>query len=219
MYARTALRMYVAAACAALVIGGFPLTTAAAAPPAPVYLTSITVDPEDAGGTTTNAPGAWSTNTADPLCQVAVHDNDGRLLNQPVGASDIGEISIPLKPGQVVLRLIGEGVFPANPYYGAVLFFNGSVEPPMAVYSSNGGSETWVQPAGNNIMWGANGSTFFGPAPGARVANIGDYQLSIASWAINALGSGVDQYSCGGSGPNGLPDMVATLVLKVTRKK
>jgi len=59
-----------------------------------VSLTSITLDPEDSAGTTTNAPGAWSTNTADPLSQVGVM-SDRVFLNQGSESGTLGEISIP----------------------------------------------------------------------------------------------------------------------------
>ena len=57
-----------------------------AAKPTPtnVFLTSITLDPEDTTGQTTDAPGAWSTNTGDPLSQVGVRSK-GNFLNQPMG--------------------------------------------------------------------------------------------------------------------------------------
>ena len=52
-------------------------------------LTSITLDPEDYTGTTTNAPGAWSTNLADPLSQIGVFSEEGILLNQAPSVASI----------------------------------------------------------------------------------------------------------------------------------
>jgi len=47
------------------------------------------------------------------------------LLNNPIPGIGLGEISIPLRMGITSLELRGNGVFPYNPYYGAVLFFDG----------------------------------------------------------------------------------------------
>jgi hypothetical protein len=210
----------VTAAVAICVLATAPLAPAAGAPPADLRLTSITVDPEGPDGATTNAPGAWSTNTGDPLCQVGVWDQHG-LLNSPVGTNDLGEISVPLKPGKIKLQLIGNGIFPANPYYGAVLFFEGQATPPqIAVYNANGGTGAFqVQAAGTQIMGGANGGLFFDVAPGTSVYTANGFQVSVEKFEINASDSTTDHVSCGGTGANSTPDMVATLDLKVRPAK
>ena len=131
-----------------------------------VSLSSITLDPEDSTGTTTNAPGAWSTNTADPLSQVGVM-SDGVFLNQGSESGTLGEISVPLKPGINAFTLFGNGTFPGNAFYGAVLFFDGVPTPPqIATYNANGSLSSFlVQPAGTTIMGGTNGGLFFDQAP------------------------------------------------------
>jgi len=62
-----------------LVVG----SVSAAKPSHNVFLTSITLDPEDVNGRTTDAPGAWTTNTGDQLYQVGVWSK-GVFLNQPI---------------------------------------------------------------------------------------------------------------------------------------
>lgn len=208
-------------ASAAALLGLAPLTPASgatAAPPVALTLTSITIDPEDADGATTNAPGAWSTNTGDPLCQVGVWQG-GRLLNEPVGPNPLGEISVPLRVGRTTLRLVGDGVFPGNQYYGAVLFFNGRATPPqIAVYNGNGQSTPFrTQNVGTQIMGGANGGLFFDSAPGTFAYGVDGYLVWVNSFQINASTSSTDRVSCGGIGANGTPDMVATLTLTVMK--
>jgi hypothetical protein len=66
---------------------------AAKRPPVNVRLTGIMIDPEDAPGATSNAPGAWSTNLADPLYQVGVMSR-GDFLNGTPSGIGLGEISI-----------------------------------------------------------------------------------------------------------------------------
>ena len=199
-----------------------PISVSAAKPaPVTVRLTSITIDPEDASGATTNAPGAWSTNLADPLCQTGVWAH-GDFLNEALPGIDLGEISIPLKHGMNTLKLVGHGVFPYNAYYGAVLFFDGQQSPPqVAVFNANGGQGDFqVQPAGIQIMGGANGGLFFDVAPGSSVYTAPDGTLvEVKSFHINAFDGSADQVSCYQIGADGIPDMVATLALKVTRPK
>ncbi len=48
------------------------LALGATNPAESITLTSITLDPENATGQTTNAPGAYSTNTGDPLAQIGL---------------------------------------------------------------------------------------------------------------------------------------------------
>lgn len=197
--------------------------SAGAAKPAPlnVRLTSITIDPEDASGTTTNAPGAWSTNLADPLCQAGVWARGG-FLNDTLPGIGLGEISIPLKQGMNTFKLVGHGVFPSNAYYGAVLFFDGQQTPPqIAVFNANGGGGRFqVQPAGTQIMGGANGGLFFDVAPGSSVYTAPDgTRVEVQSFHIDAFDSTTDQVSCYQIGADGTPDMVATLALKVTRPR
>lgn len=206
-----------------LVISG-PISAGAAKPvpvPVNIRLTSITIDPEDASGVTTNAPGAWSTNLADPLCQAGVMSN-GQLLNGTIPGVDLGEISVPLAAGMNTFELIGFGVFPTNLYYGAVLFFDGQQTPPqVAVYNANGDRGRFrVQPAGTQIMGGANGGLFFDVAPGSSVYTAPDgTRVEVQVFRINALDSTADQVSCYRIGADGIPDMKATLVLKVTPPK
>ena len=196
-----------------------PISAGAAKPaPVAVRLTSITIDPEDASGATTNAPGAWSTNLADPLCQAGVMSH-GDFLNGTLPGIGLGEIAIPLKQGMNTLKLVGHGVFSYNAYYGAVLFFDGQQTPPqVAVYNVNGGRGRFrVQPAGTQIMGGANGGLFFDVAPGSSVYTAPDgTRVEVQSFHINAFDSTTDQVSCYQIGADGIPDMVATLTLKVT---
>jgi hypothetical protein len=199
-----------------------PISAGAAKPaPVAVRLTSITIDPEDASGATTNAPGAWSTNLADPLCQAGVMSH-GDFLNGTQPGIGLGEISIPLEPGINIFSLVGHGVFSYNDYYGAVLFFDGQQTPPqVAVYNANGGRGHFqVQPAGTQIMGGANGGLFFDVAPGSSVYTAADgTQVKVQSFHVNAFDSTADRVSCYQIGADGIPDMVATLTLKVTPPK
>jgi hypothetical protein len=184
-----------------------------------VTLTSITLDPEDSTGATTNAPGAWSTNTADPLSQVGVMSSGGVFLNQGAESGTLGEISIPLEPGINTFTLYGNHVFPGNAFYGAVLFFDGVPTPPqVAVYNSNGGlGDFLVQPASTIIMGGANGGHFFDVAPGTSVYIAPDgTKVEVVSFVINSMSSSVDEISFGGIGSDETFDTTAELILKVT---
>jgi len=69
------------------------------------------------------------------------------------------------------LEVVGNGVFPGNLFYGAVLFFDGvAVHPQVAVYNQNGTLGGFkVQAAGTAIMGGSNGGWFFDVAPGKSV--------------------------------------------------
>jgi len=215
---RTRGSLLLATAAVAL-IGLTPLAPATgAAPAAAVTLTSITIDPENADGATTNAPGAWSTGTGDPLCQVGVWQG-ARLLNSPVGTNPLGEISVPLAVGRTTLRLVGNGVFPGNPYYGAVLFFNGRATPPqIAVYNGNGQTTPFAtQKVNTQIMGGANGGLFFDQAPGTFAFGVDGYLVWVNSFQISATGGTTDRVSCGGLGADGTPDMVGTLTLTVRK--
>ena len=186
-----------------------------------VLLTSITIDPEDSTGQTTNAPGAWSTNLADPLSQVGVKSN-GNFLNQQSGEITLGEISIPLQIGLNSFELVGTGVFPTNLYYGAVLFFNGVQTPPqIAVYNQNGVTSNFmVQPKDTIIMGGANGGLFFDVAPGHSFFFTDDgLKVEVISFTITAqTSSSTDEVSHYYISADGINDMTATLVLKVTPK-
>jgi hypothetical protein len=175
-----------------------------AAKPAPVNvrLTSITIDPEDAAGHTTNAPGAW--------------------LNGTVVSITLGEISIPLRAGMNTFQLYGTGVFATNLYYGAVLFFDGrQVGPQIAVYNVNGGSGHFMvqpyTPDDCNIMGGANGGWFFDHAPGTAIYIAPDgTRVEVVAFTIDALTGIADRVGHYQIGPDGTPDMAATLVLRVT---
>jgi hypothetical protein len=183
-----------------------------------VSLTSITLDPEDSTGTTTNAPGAWSTNTADPLSQVGVMSN-GVFLNNGAASGNLGEISIPLKHGINIFTLFGNGTFQTNAFYGAVLFFDGVPTPPqIAVYNTNGFLGSFlVQPAGTTIMGGANGGLFFDKAPGTHIYIAPDgTKVEVLSFVINSMCSNVDKISFANIGPDGTFDTTAQLILRVT---
>lgn len=195
--------------------------TASAASSVSVSLTSITLDPEDLNGATTNAPGAWSTNLGDPLAQLGVKDNKGFFLNHPFPGGSLGEISIPLKPGINNFTLIGSNLpgayYPGNEYYGAVLFFDGVPTPPqIAVYNANGGTGPFmVQPNGTVIMGGANGGLFFDVAPEKSVYTAPDgTTVEVVSFTIDTSGT-TDEVSWGEIGSDGYPDTIAKLVLKV----
>ena len=181
-------------------------------------LTSITIDPEDVTGQTTNAPGAWTTNLGDPLTQVGVK-SDGVFLNQKTKSITLGEIDIQLEPGLNTFELVGNGIFPANTHYGAVLFLDSVATPPqIAVYNENGGSgEFMVQAKDTDIMGGANGGLFFDKAPGTNVFVTEDGTLvEVVSFVINAASSTTDEVSGYAIGSDGTNDMTATLVLRVT---
>jgi hypothetical protein len=183
----------------------------------PVRLTSITLDPEDATGATTNAPGAWSTSTGDPLSQILVIEN-GAYQNQGAATGGLGEIDVPLTAGVHTLMIVGNGLFAGNGYYGAVLFFDGHATPPdAAVYNANNGTGAFsVQPAGTTIMSNANGGHFFDPAPGtATYTAANGTKVTVLSYTINATTSSTDLVSGGQIWANGVNDTVANLVLSV----
>jgi len=181
-------------------------------------LTSITLDPENASGTTTNAPGAWSTSTGDSLAQLGVV-RDGVFLNSPGPGFSLGEISINLHPGINTFDLYGYGIFPSNLFYGAVLFFDGVATPPqLAVFNSNGGTGDFsIQPAGAKIIGGASGGLFFDSAPGAShfVAADGS-TIEVIEFTVNSSIPGTDMVSLNNIGADGIPDTVAHLSLRVT---
>jgi len=129
------------------------LALGASVPTFAVLLTSITLDPENAVGQTTNAPGAFSTNTGDSLGQIGV-SSGGTFLNSPGPGFSLGEISINLQPGINTFDLYANSIFPGNAFYGAVLFFDGVTTPPqVAVFNANGGVGNFsVQPSGTTIM-------------------------------------------------------------------
>jgi len=214
-----------------------PASVGAAKPPPPqpitVRLTSITIDPEDATGVTTNAPGAWSTSLGDGLSQVGVVSK-GHFLNIPQPTFDLGEIDIPLVAGDNVFTLYGTGIFPLTTHYGAVLFFdNRQVNPQIAVFNANKskGNDTFsVQRACPDgtilpdyscmIMGGANGGWFFDYPPGVKefVAKDGS-TVEVTHFTINAFDSKVDKVGHYSSGRDGTPDAVAKLTLTVTPAK
>jgi len=203
--------------------------SANAAPKPPVAtLTSVTVDPEDATGATTNAPGAWSTNLADPLTQVGVRHGH-TFLNETEGAITLGEVSIPLTPGSHTFKLFGTGravplgLFPGTTHYGLVLFFDGKLVPQIAVYNINPSTDTsafLIQAAGTQIIGSANGGGFLLNAPGSAVyttPNGGTVQVT--GFAINAATSTRDVVGATTIGRDGIPDMTATVTLQVTAPK
>ena len=216
-----------------LTLNGLIVGSASAAKPSPtnVFLTSITLDPEDANGQTTNAPGAWSTNTGDPLSQVGVRYR-GVFLNQPIAGQSgtLGEISIQLQSGINTFTLYGNGVFPSNLFYGAILFFDGKVAPytdpsgvdhavpQIAVFNTNGSTGAFsIQPAGTSIISSANGGEFFGVAPGTSVYTAPDgTTVAVKNFTINSVSSTADLISYYFIGADGIPDTVATLQLDVT---
>ena len=186
--------------------------------PLNLELTSLTLDPEDSNGQTTNAPGAWSTNTGDPLSQVGVKSN-GYFLNQGSESATLGEISIPLQAGLNTFNLVGNGVFPSNAFYGTVLFFKGVASPPqIAVYNQNGATGTFmVQPNGKDIIGSANGGLFFDKAPGTNTFTTTDgTKIEVVNFTINSQTSTTDQISYGNIGADGTNDTAATLILRVT---
>ncbi len=216
-----------------LTLNGFAVGSVSAAKPSPtnVFLTSITLDPEDANGQTTNAPGAWSTNTGDPLSQVGVRYR-GNFLNQPIEGQSgtLGEISIQLQSGLNTFTLYGNGVFPGTLDFGAILFFDHQVKPytdpsgvyhavpQIAVFNTNGSTGTFsIQSAGTKIMSGANGGEFFGVAPGTKIYTAPDgTTVTVHNYTINSVSSTADLISYYSIGADGMPDTVATLQLDVT---
>lgn len=182
-----------------------------------VKLTSITLDPENASGATTNAPGAWSTNPGDPLSQIGVAQN-GIFLNSPGPGFSLGDVSLDLKPGVNTFDLYGNNLFPGNLYYGAVLFFDNAATPPqVAVFNNNSGSGNFsIQSAGTTIMGGANGGSFFDVAPGtSRYTAPDGTTVDVTEFTINSLLSTTDLVSYYNIGANGIPDTVARLSLFV----
>jgi|SRR5271157_3099970 len=181
-----------------------------------IRLTSITLDPENAAGQTTNAPGAWSTNTADPLCQVGVSSPCG-FRNIPGAGFDLGEISIVLKPGINRFTLYGNTVHPENLFYGAVLFFDGVQTPPqIAVFNRNGAERHFkVQAAGTVIIGSANGGLFFDTAPGSSVYTAPDGStVEVLAFRIDSQTPGTDVVSCNMIRADGQNDTVAELILR-----
>lgn len=188
-------------------------------PDSSINLTSITLDTEDATGNTTNAPGVWSTNTADIFSQVGVMNETGFFLNTGSEPGNLGEISIPLKPGINTFTLIGNGIFPVNAYYGAILFLDGIATPPqVAVYNANGNIGNFlVQPEGATVIGSANGGLFFDQAPGTSVYIAPDgTKVEVLSFVINSMSSNIDKISFAYIGPDGNPDTTAQLILRVT---
>ena len=185
---------------------------------ADIFLTSITLDPETAAGVTTNAPGAWSTNAADPLLQFGVASG-GTFLNNPgiyAGSTfDLGEISIALAPGVNTFDLYADTLALGNAYYGAILFFDFATLPPAAVYNSNGGTGAFqVQAAGNNLICSANGGSFFCPAPGSSVYIAPDgSSVKVLGFTIDSQTPGTDLVKPIDIGPDGHPDTTAHLTL------
>lgn len=223
MVARYRIRASLAAlALALLLAASLPLTAGAPRPipPVTVPLTSITIDPKDASGTTTNEPGAWSANLANPLSQLALYSG-GELLNATDPALALGEVAIPLRAGANV-KLYGTGVFPSTTHYEAVLYFDGrAIGPQVAVYNANGSHRRFqVQAAGTTIMGGASGGPFFERAPGTSAYTAPDgTTVKVLAFTIGPLIGAQDLVSEDKAAPDGTPDMVATLVLKVTSPK
>ena len=158
--------------------------------PSSVALTSVTLDPENSSGQTTNAPGAWSTNTGYPLCQVGVMA-DGASVNQdlPGQPDTLGEVALQLKRGINQLRLFGTTLQPGNAFYGLVLYLDGrAVGPQIAVYNSNPSSGVYsAQPAGTTIIGSANGGVFFDSAPGTPIYTAPDgTTVEVLSFTIDA---------------------------------
>ena len=91
------------------------------------------------------------------MSQIGVKSSEGVFLNQGPDSGTLGEISIPLNPGINTFTLFGNGIFPSNAFYGAILFFDGVPTPPqIAVYNANGALGSFsVQPKGTIIMGGA----------------------------------------------------------------
>ena len=187
--------------------------------PLHLSLTSLTIDPEGFTGQTTNAPGAWSTNLGDGFTQMGLKSTDGFYLNQQVHGISLGEISIPLQAGLNTFNLVGNGLFPSNGFYGAVLFFNGVPTPPQAaVYNQNGATGSFlVQAQGTQIMSDANGGHSFDPAPGTnRYVTADGTVVEVVSFTINSLTSSTDEVSAYNIGANGQMDTTGTLILRVT---
>jgi hypothetical protein len=195
------------------------LALGATNPAESITLTSITLDPENATGQTTNAPGAYSTNTADPLAQIGVMSSNGVFLNNPGANFDLGEISIDLQPGINTFRLFGDFTSPGNTHYGAILFFEGVSTPPqIAVFNANGGTGNFsIQAAGTQVMGGANGGLFFDIAPGTSLYTAPDgSSVEVIGFTIDSITPGTDMVSFLKIGANGINDTTATLSLKFT---
>jgi hypothetical protein len=215
MAARKTLSLLVIATWMALVLA--PVVAPAEANAA--TLTSITIDPADQSGSTTNAPGAWSTNTGDPLSQAGVRSAEGTYLNNGHESGNLGEIAIELSPGVTTLNINGNGVFPGNMFYNGILFFdNVAVNPQIAVYNQNGTLGSFkVNPQGATIMGGANGGLFFDKAPGKSVHVARDgTTVEVLSFVINSMSSNADEISFGQVGADGHFDTTAQLILRVT---
>jgi len=216
-----------------LTLNGLVVGSVSAAKPSNVFLTSITLDPEDANGQTTDAPGAWTTNTGDGLYQVGVWSK-GTFLNQPIGTlpNSLGEISIQLHSGKNTFTLYGNGVFPSTQDFGAILFFDHQVgqctdpsgdildTPQIAVYNANPSTGAFsIQPQGTIIMSGSNGGTFFGCAPGVDTYTFDGTTVTVTKFSINSVSSKADKISDYYIGADGIPDTVATLQLDVKLPK
>lgn len=181
-------------------------------------LTSLTLDAQNAAGSTLNAPGGiFSTNLADPLTQLGVMA-DGEFLNKPGAGLDLGEISIELQPGVNTFKLFGNFVLggDGHPYYGLALFFDGiATPPPIAVYNENGGTGDFlVQDEGTTIVGSANGGLFFDQAPGTSVyyAPDGSY-VEVLGFTVGYDSAGPDLVSWENIGPDGHADLTAELRL------
>lgn len=193
-----------------LSVCSMPRTASAAA------ITSITLDPEDASGTTTNAPGAWSTNASDPLSQLGVRSG-GVFLNNPGVGFDLGEVSIPLQPGLNTFSLYANGLAPANPFYGLILFFDGALMPGIAAHNSNGGVAGFVvQPAGANLICSPNGGAFFCAAPGPPPVYVfpDGSRAELLSFTVDSTHPGTDLVSFVNIGANGVPDTTAQFTIR-----
>jgi len=207
-----------------LTLNGLVVGSVSAAKPSPnVFLTSITLDPEDANGQTTDAPGAWTTNLGDPLAQVGVWSK-GTFLNQPFGTlpGSLGEISIQLKSGKNTFKLYGNSLSPSNLYYGAVLFFDHQVVPQAAVYNANDDMKDnfSIQPTTVQVIGSANGGAFFVNAPGTNIYTAPDgTTVTVTKFSINSISSKADKISDYYIGADGIPDTVATLQLDVKLPK
>lgn len=211
---KTCLSLVVAMIC--LIVLG--TSVSAGFPDSFINLTSITLDPEDSTGNTTNTQ-AWSTNIGDPLSQIGVMNETGIFLNDGSGSGTLGEISISLKPGINVFSLFGNGIFPENAFYGAILFFNGiPTSPQVAVYNENGNMGNFlVQPEGATVIGSANGGEFFDKAPGTSVYNAPDgTKVEVLGFVINSMSSKIDKISFAQIGPDGTFDTSAQLILRVT---
>lgn len=185
---------------------------------ADITLTSVTLDPENANGQTTNAPGAYSTNTADPLGQVGIMAG-GVFLNNPGSGFDLGEISFHLQAGVNTLSLFANGINRNNAFYGAILFFDGIATPPqIAVYNANGGIGPFlVQVASTVVIGSANGGSFFDNAPGSAIYTAPDGStVQVVGFTVDSTTPGSDVVSASNIGPDGISDTTALLTLNYT---